>query len=106
MVEDDPKYSEMVRRAFSNVLSPQNFPQPGQESKTVDWLLDMMRVPFEEDEILGLKIMKQLCGWDWGVRVLFQNPNFVHYLTERVGVQSNPVLIEKFEIVTKAIQFP
>lgn len=102
----DVKYSEMVRRIFSNVLTASNFPQPGLESKTLDWLLDLMRVPFEEDEIHGLKVFEQLCGWDWGIRLLFTNINLVKYLTERVGVQSSTLLNLKYEIVTKAIQFP
>ena len=63
----------MVRRIFNNVMSSSNFPKPGLESKTVDWLLELMRVPFEGDEVLGLKIVVGLCSWDWGVRVLFSH---------------------------------
>lgn len=49
-------------------------------------MLDSLKVPYEEDETLGLKVMIGLCNWDWGIRLLFAHDNFVRYLTERVGV--------------------
>lgn len=69
-------------------------------------MLDSLKVPYEEDETLGLKVMIGLCNWDWGIRLLFAHDNFVRYLTERVGVSPNSVLHLKYELVTKAIQNP
>ena len=47
----------MVKRIFSNVTTPENFPQPGHESATVTMLLDFTLVPYENDEISGLDVM-------------------------------------------------
>ena len=39
-VSDDPeKHSEIVRRLFSNLRSPNKFPNPGKDSVSVEWLI-------------------------------------------------------------------
>ena len=36
---EDPKHSEIVRRLFSNLRSPNGFPNPGKDSVSVEWLI-------------------------------------------------------------------
>lgn len=36
---EDPKHSEIVRRLFSNLRSPNGFPNPGKDSLSVEWLI-------------------------------------------------------------------
>lgn len=93
----------MIRRIFSNTCSVQNFPQPGLESKTLDWLLEHAKVPVEAEEVQCLKVMLALCSWDWGIRVLCAHDGFIQYLTERDQVNPNEVMVLKYEIVKKAI---
>lgn len=93
----------MVRRVFSNVTTPDNFPQPGHESATVSLLLDATLVPYESDEIAGLEVMLQLCNWDWGARVLFSHEKAVKYLTTHTPC-SNEIAIKKYEVVSRAVQ--
>jgi hypothetical protein len=93
----------MVRRIFSNVTTPDNFPQPGQESATLTLLLEATLVPYETDELAGLEVMLQMCNWDWGTRVLFAHEKAVVYLTTHQPC-SNEVAIKRHEVVTKAIQ--
>ena len=100
------QYSEMGRRLFSNLQSDKNFPQPGQESKSLDWIVECMKTPFDNEETLGLKVCLALCSWDWGVRLLFAHQAFTKYLLDRVSTDSNTVCLLKFDIVSAAIQFP
>ena len=57
---DDPKHSEIVRRLFSNLRSPNGFPNPGKDSVTVEWLIKQVEVPYEPEELQGLDVIEKL----------------------------------------------
>ena len=48
---DDPKHSEIVRRLWSNLKTPQGFPNPGKDSISVEWLVQQVEVPYEPEEL-------------------------------------------------------
>ena len=48
---DDPKHSEIVRRLWSNLKTPQGFPNPGKDSVSVEWLVQQVEVPYEPEEL-------------------------------------------------------
>lgn len=102
----DQKYSEVVRRIFSNLVTPHNFPQQGPEGRTLDWILDGTKVPFEGDELQGCKIMLALTNWDWGLRLLCAHTAAIQYITDRSQIKPNDVLRTRYEIATRAIQSP
>lgn len=81
--EDKDKYNEIVRRIFSNLLTPNNFPEMGNENSSIEYLVTFTNVPFPEKEILGLKIMKQLINWEWGMKALFNSSQSVSYILSR-----------------------
>ena len=62
----DKRHSEIVRRLFSNITSEQNFPNPGKDSNSINFLIEMTEVPTEEEELLGLSIIAKLLRWPWG----------------------------------------
>ena len=48
---DDPKHSEIVRRLWSNLKTPNGFPNPGKDSVSVEWLVQQVEVPYEPEEV-------------------------------------------------------
>ena len=61
-------YYEIIRRIFGNTKSIHNYPNLGKELDTVEYLIKISDGPFEELELWGLRIMKHLIKWDWGMR--------------------------------------
>ena len=51
---EDARHSEIVRRLFSNLKSEGNFPNPGKDSNSINWLIEMTEVPDEPEELRGL----------------------------------------------------
>lgn len=51
---DDARHSEIVRRLFSNLKSENSFPNPGKDSNSVNFLIEMTEVPDEAEELIGL----------------------------------------------------
>ena len=96
-------YTEIVKRLFSNVCTPGNFPQPGKESVTLDWVLENTNLPYEAEEQAGLNLMIALCGWPFGVRLLLANEKTLKYMLER-KLQAYDILLKKFELVSTALQ--
>lgn len=99
-------HQEMVRRIFSNVTSPDNFPNPGHESKSVEWALENARVPFEGEQEAVLLLFQNLTAWEFGIKALFQNPQVVDYLTDRTHIEGNAICLLKYDIVTTGVQSP
>lgn len=83
--DEREKVNEIVRRLFSNLTSPQKFPDMGNENASVEFLVKITDVPFEEVERVGLKVLKKLLNWEWGMRALFSNSLAVNYLLNRGG---------------------
>ena len=48
---DDPKHSEIVRRLWTNLKTPNGFPNPGKDSVSVEWLVQQVEVPYEPEEV-------------------------------------------------------
>ena len=48
---EDPKHSEIVRRLWSNLKTPNGFPNPGKDSVSVEWLVQQVEVPYEPEEV-------------------------------------------------------
>ena len=36
---NDPAHTEIIRRLFSNLKSPNGFPNPGKDSQSIEWLI-------------------------------------------------------------------
>lgn len=56
--EEINKYNEIIRRLFSNLSTPMNFPDLGNEMQSVEYLVKVTDVPFEEIQKTGLKVFK------------------------------------------------
>ena len=69
---------------------------------SVEYLVKNTDVPFEEMELLGLKVMKQLLNWEWGMKALFSNSVAIAYLLTRVP-KTKSILELKFKIIEKTV---
>jgi hypothetical protein len=98
--EDKEKCNEIVRRAFSNLTTPQKFPDLCNEHQAVEYLVKTSDVPFEDLELAGLSVIKQLINWEWGMRTFFGNALAVQYILNRGGSQKVKNVLEiKYRIV-------
>ena len=70
---EDQRHSEIVRRIFSNVTSEANFPNPGKDSNTINLLIDLTQVPDQEEELMGLTVIRNLLKWSWGLQAFCAN---------------------------------
>jgi len=101
--ETKDKCNEVVRRVFGNITKPNNFPELGNEYESVAYLLGVTDVPFEDQEKLGLKVMKNLIKWEWGMRALYSHPKAVSYIVSRHH-KSKEIVELKYKLVEKTIQ--
>jgi hypothetical protein len=103
--EEREKLNEILRRLFSNLTSHQKFPDMGSENASIDYLIKTTDVPFEEVEREGLKVVKKLLNWEWGMRALFANSLAVNYLLNRGGAQKAKDILEtKYRLIQKTMQ--
>lgn len=64
-------------------------------------------VPFEDTERLGLKVIKHLITWEWGMRAFYGNAIAVQYMLNRGGTQKAKDILEtKYRIIQKTLQSP
>ena len=101
--ETKDKYNEVIRRIFSNISKPNNFPELGSEYESVTYLLSVTDVPFEDQERLGLKVMKNLIRWEWGMKALYSHPKAVSYIVSRQQ-KSKEIVELKYNLVEKTIK--
>ncbi len=102
--EEREKINEIVRRLFSNITSPQKFPDMGNENSSIDHLIKVTDVPFEEVEREGIKVIKKLLNWEWGMRALFGNSLAVNYLLNRGGAHKPKDILEtKYRLIQKTL---
>ena len=51
--------SDIIRMIFSNMTSPEKFPKEfGQISESISFLVQLADTPFEEEELLALRLIK------------------------------------------------
>lgn len=84
LFSSDNSHSEVARRLFSNIKSESNFPNPGKDSVSVNYLIELTQVPDEEEELLGLSIIENLLRWKWGFQAFFANSRAKEYLLVRL----------------------
>ena len=48
---------------FSNLKSPNGFPNPGKDSQSIEWLIQQSDVPYESEELEGLQAIENLIQW-------------------------------------------
>ena len=101
--EERSKYDEIVRRIFSNLTSGDNFPEMGNENMATEYIAKCTNVPFEDMEMLGLKVIKQLLNWEWGMRALYRNSFAVAYVLNR-AVKAKNILEMKYKVVDKTLK--
>ena len=80
---EDPAHSEIIRRLFSNLKSPNGFPNPGKDSQSIEWLISQTDVPYEAEELEGLNAIENLIQWQWGLKNFFVNLRAREYLLKR-----------------------
>jgi len=103
--EERDKVNEIVRRLFSNLTSHQKFPDMGNENASIEYLVKASDVPFEEVEREGLRVIKKLLNWEWGMRALFANSMAVNYLLNRGGaLKAKDILETKYRLIQKTLQ--
>lgn len=75
----------------------------GNENTVIEHLVRETDTPFEEVEILGLKVMKQLINWEWGMRALYANPKAVSYILKRTP-KSKALVEKQFSLIQKTLK--
>ena len=71
---------------FSNLTSPDRFPKGfGQIDSSITLIAKIADTPFDDEELLSLRLIKQLVKHKWGCRAWFQNANAIKYTLERKG---------------------
>jgi hypothetical protein len=76
----------------------------GNEQASVEYLVKNADVPFEEQERAGLKVIKKLLNWEWGMRALYGNAMAVSYILSRGGSQKAKDILEiKYRIIQKTL---
>ena len=98
---EDVRHSEIVRRLFSNIKSEANFPNPGKDSNSVNYLIELTEVPDEPEEIAGLGVIQNLLRWPWGFQAFFANVRARDYLLTRVP-KSQALAQRQYEVVKTA----
>lgn len=102
---DREQFNEIVRRLFSNLTSHMKFPDMGNEQASIEYLVKTADVPFEEEELASLKVIKKLLNWEWGVRALYGNSMALAYILNRGGKAKNKEILEiKYRIIQKTVQ--
>ena len=99
---EDARHSEIVRRLFSNITTEQNFPNPGKDSSSVNFLIEMTEVPDEKEELMGQAIIRNLLRWPWGFQAFFANERASKYLLIRVPKSSQQLAISHYDAVKVA----
>lgn len=98
-LEQRDKCNEIVRRLWSNLTSPTKFPDYGIEHQSVEYLVKNADVPFEDLERTGLKVIKQLITWEWGMRSFYGSSLAVSYILNRGAHKAKDILETKYRIV-------
>ncbi len=101
--EEQEKYNEIIRRSFSNIFSPQDFPEMGNENQAVEWLVKYTDVPFADQETLGLKVISRLINWEWGMKAFYANSMAVGYILNRAP-KGYDILQRKYKIIQQTLQ--
>jgi hypothetical protein len=60
-------------------------------------------VPYEQDEVQGISLMKKLLDWDWGMKALYLNGNAVEYLLTRTP-KPKVIVDKKWALIVKTIK--
>lgn len=98
---EDARHSEIVRRLFSNITSEAGFPNPGKDSNSVNFLIEMTEVPDEAEELCGLQVIQNLLRWRWGFQAFFANKRARDYLLVRVP-KSQALALKQYDVVKTA----
>jgi len=69
---------------FSNITSPEKFPTDfGQVGDSISFLARMADTPFDKEELLCLRLIKQLVKHKWGCKAFFLNQKAIKYTLDR-----------------------
>lgn len=60
-------------------------------------------MPFESGETLGLKVLKSLIKWDWGMRAVYANSKAVQYILGRAP-RAKILTEKKFRLVEQTLK--
>lgn len=94
--EVNERESDILRMIFSNIYSPENFPnQFGQIDDSISFLVKMADTPYDNEEFLCLRLFKQLIKHKWGCKAFFLNQKAIKYVLDRKGNKSPKEIIEK-----------
>lgn len=100
---DNKQHNEIVHRLFSNLKSPQTFPNIGKDSLSVNYLIEQTDVPYEAEEYMGLTVLHNLMRWPWGAQALLANTVAVQYIVSRIP-KPQAIAQKRFEVVTTALE--
>ena len=78
-----------------------NFPNPGKDSNSVNYLIEMTEVPDEPEETRGLQVIQNLIKWQWGFQAFFANSRARDYLLIR-QTKSQALAQLQYEVVKTA----
>lgn len=84
-------------------MTPNNLPNMGQEYSSIEYLVNVTNVPFEDFEILGLKVMKQLINWEWGMKTIYNHSVSVAYLLNRQH-KFKEIVETKYRLIEKTVK--
>lgn len=92
----DDRTSDILQMIFTNICTPLNFPNEfGPINDSISYLVNIADTPFENEELLCLRLFKQLIKHKWGFKAFFLNSKAIKYVLERKGVKTEKEIIEK-----------
>ena len=73
-MELSERESDIIKMIFSNITSSAKFPNEyGQIDQSVNYLVSLADTPYAEEELLSLRVIKQLVKHRWGCKAFFLN---------------------------------
>lgn len=92
--------SDITQLTFSNIMTPANFPNNfGQIDDAITFLVQIASSPYGNEEILCLRLFKQLIKHKWGCKAFFQNAKAISYSLERRPNPEKEVAEKKYSFI-------
>ena len=103
--------NDVLKMIVSNIMTPERFPNTfGQLPDSISFLVQLADTPYDQEELLCLRIFKQLVKHEWGCKALFTNEKaigYVVYRTKSSATESIKRVAEKnYSLIERVIKSP
>lgn len=77
---------------------------------TINFLVKLADTPYDDEELLCLRVFKQLVKHDWGCKALFTNQRAISYVVSRTKSAATEsikrIAEKKFSLIERVIKGP